>query len=356
MKPLFILGRNVKLSIAELKAVFGERDFVLEKNAVLIELDSLEKDVIDKLGGTIAIGEVICNINELEDKEIYFGSKNKFNYVVWNFSKNTDAVSDILKRKFKEEWLKTTEKKINEDMELQDRGRAKILRSKKLVNEQYFVFEEEFGKIIQTCDYTEIEERDMKKPVRREALSISPRLAKIMINLSGVKKGEKLVDSFCGIGVILQEALLKGIKVIGIDKDKKAIEGAEKNFKWFNFSKEDYKLINQDSSKVKIEQTQVLVAEPDLGETLKHIPSTNQARRTLSNFEDLIIQVINNLKPRISGKIVLTAPLIKTSKGRLGCNFEEVVSKTKLRLAEGFPIQEFRKNQIVGREIVVLEQ
>ena len=50
------------------------------------------------------------------------------------------------------------------------------------------------------------------------------RLAKILINLSEVKDEEILLDPFCGIGVILEEALLQNINVIGIDKDKKAVD------------------------------------------------------------------------------------------------------------------------------------
>ena len=58
----------------------------------------------------------------------------------------------------------------------------------------------------------------------------------------------------------------------------------------------------------------------------------------------------------ISGKIVFSSPFIQAidSKKRIGCDFEKIASRTGLKLAEGFPISEFRKNQIVGREIVVL--
>jgi hypothetical protein len=37
----------------------------------------------------------------------------------------------------------------------------------------------------------------MQKPIRREELAISPRLAKILINLSGAKKNNLLLDPFC---------------------------------------------------------------------------------------------------------------------------------------------------------------
>ena len=361
MKYLFILGRNPELSIMELKSYFEkEKNKILneniKENGLLLELEKeIEENLIDKLGGTISIGIVLSKINELDKINIYNGTKNKFNYCIWQFSKKTDEVSANIKKRFKSEKLKATEKKIKNLMELQNGEKAQSISSK-LINEEYFVHGNFFGKIIQKNNYEEIEKRDMKKPVRRESLSISPRIAKIMINLSKVKKNETLLDAFCGIGVILEEALTQGIKVIGIDKDKKAISGAKINLKWFKFNKENYKLINEDSSIVEIEKVSGMCSEPDFGKTLKKIPTKEKAKTTIKTFENLMIKVINNLKNNIDGKIVFTAPLIRIGKKRIGCNFERISKQTSLKLKEGFPIPEFRHNQIVGRDIVVLEK
>lgn len=371
MKYLFILGRNPDLSIAEIKAFFGREqnrilDYSLKDNAMLIDLDfPIEKKIINKFGGVIAIGEVICSgknnevVNELDKKEIYSGEKNNFNYVVWNFSKNTNKIEEYLKKRFRNEKLKAAQKKISSELVLQSGEKVRNLQSRRLIDEEYFLFEsqgkEYFGRIVERSNYEEIEKRDMEKPIRREELSISPRLAKIMINLSQAKENEKLVDCFCGIGVILQEALLQDIKVIGIDRDEKAIEGAKKNLEWGNFPKENYKLINFDSRKVKIEDADVIASEPDLGEILKKIPAEKKAREIIESYEKLIVGVLNNLKKNISGRIVLTAPLINILKKKVSCSIEKILNETGLRLVEGFPIPESRKEQFVGREIYVLE-
>jgi len=356
MKYLFILGRNAKLSLAELFAYFGKEIISIKenKNAVLINLKNPLKGNIDDLGGIISIGEVMCDIKEMESKMIYPGESNKLNYVVWDFSNRTGEVQEYLKKRFKEEKLKAIEKRFNGLIELQEGEPVPNLESK-LINEEYFVFENYFGKIIQKCDYKEIEKRDMEKPFRREKLSISPRLAKIMVNLSEVKENETLVDSFCGIGVILQEALIQGIKVIGIDKDKDAIPGARKNLEWFGFKKSNYKLINSDSKRISISKADVLVSEPDLGPTIKKIPTNEKAKETLRNFESLMIDVLNNMKNQVKSKFVFTAPFIRIGKKRIGCDYERILRETGLKLAGGFPIPEFRENQIVGRHIFVLE-
>jgi tRNA G10 N-methylase Trm11 len=248
-------------------------------------------------------------------------------------------------------------------MELQDFGGEKGQHlSSKTVDEQYFVFGNYFGKIVQFSDYKEIEKRDMEKPVRRESLSISPRLAKIMINLSEVKDNEFLLDSFCGIGVILIESLNQEIKVIGCDKDLDAIKGAKENFKHFGFFEEDYKLINEDSSRVNLSEFKGMisgmVSEPDFGEILKKIPTNEKAKEMVERYEVIMANVLNNIKKYVSekGRIVFTSPYIRVmSKKRIGVDFEAFSEKVGLKMVEGFPIDEFRSGQIVGRQIVVFE-
>ena len=368
MKYLFVLGRNVELSIAEIKS-FLERERINHKiisnvrNGLLIETEKkLSEGIVEKLGGTISIGEVIANgtsaqiSKELDKQNLYSGKSNKLNYIIYDFhGKDFDEVHLYLKHRFKEERLKATEKKLTGNIKLQS-GEFVPNLSSNLIQEQFFVFEDNFGKITETCDYQKIEKRDMGKPVRRESLSISPRLAKILINLSQVKENETLLDPFCGIGTILQEALLQKINVIGIDKDKLATENAKLNLKWFNFSNENYKVINDDSSKIKIPNANAIATEPDLGELLKKVPTEEKAKQIISGFEKLMIAVIKNLKKNTRGKIVFTSPLVKTRFNKISPDFKKISSQVGMRIAKGFPIDEFREDSIVGRSIIVLEK
>ena len=361
MKYLFILGRNPELSIQEVKSYIKRTDNVIlneeiRKNGLLLELEKpLEAGAVDILGGTLAIGIVLCSLKDINRKEIYFGSENKFNYVIWDFSENTEEISQYLKKRFRSEKLKVTEKKFTGFVRGQNEEYTRK-PSSNLITEGYFVFNDLFGRIIQRCDYKEIERRDMQKPVRRENLSISPRLAKIMINLSEVKENGVLLDSFCGIGVVLMEALNMGIKVIGIDKDNEAVNGARKNIEWLKLPKEKYKLMNNDSSKIVMGSADVLVSEPDFGKTLTKVPEKREADLMIKQFEILMINVLNNLKKSVADKFVFSAPFINIGGSRIGCDFSKISVKIGLKLKEGFPIQEFREGQIVGREIVVLEK
>lgn len=366
MKYLFILGRNVELSVEEIKSSF-ERDKInfkiisLVNNGLLIETEkTLQKGIVNKFGGVISIGEVLISgsIKEIEKKldntVLYPGTENKLNYVVFDFNgKDYEDILLYLKGRFKEEKLKATLKPLGGNLKLQN---GKIARnvSSNLIDEQFFVFENNFGRILETYDSKSVEKRDMEKPVRRSELSISPRLAKIMINLSQVKEGEILLDPFCGIGVILQEALLQKIKVIGVDSDRIATENAKKNLKWFNFSENNYQIINRNSTNVRTREVSCIVTEPDLGELQKSIPSEQKARDIVASFENLMIKVLNNLKKNVRKKIVFTSPFILVGKKRISCNFNRILMGTGLKITLG-PISEFRENSIVGRNIIVLE-
>jgi len=368
MEYLFILGRNIDLSIAEITSFF-QRDrfnFKISKNisnSLIVEVENpLEKGIIERFGGVISIGEVLCSgekqnlLKELDKQILYQGKSNKLNYVLFNFGgEHFEEITLYLKKRFKTEGLKATEKKLTGNVKLQSGGSVPSLASN-LVQEQYFLFEDKFGKIIEKCDYNKLEERDMKKPVRREELSISPRLAKILINLSQVKPGRTLLDPFCGIGTVLQEALLQDIRVIGVDINPLAVENAKLNLEWLKLKDPHYKLMNADSSKVDVYNIDAIATEPDLGELQKKVPSTEKAKEILKKFEELMIKVLNNLKKETSGRIVFTSPLIQVGNKKVGCNIQYIEDKTGLKVLEGFPVNEFRNDSIVGRAIIVMKK
>lgn len=373
MKYLFILGRNLELSKFEIESYLFRmgnkvKDSVLIKNGLMIDCENiLENNAIDLLGGTIAIGEVlsefeISGINRNLNKiMIYPGTKNNITYSVWDFSENYSEVLEYLKSRFKEEKLKAGFKGLNEKIKMQQD--IEIFKpSAKLIDEEYFIFSwknlENFGRIIQKSDYEKIENQDMGRPVRRPSLDISQRLAKIMINLSLIKPNsdEKLLDPFCGVGVILSESLTQGNFSIGVDNDEKAIEGAKENLKWSGFNEEKYFLINGDSTKIGLPEFNCIVSEPDLGQVLKKIPTKEKAKKQVQEFEKLIVQVLNNTKKLNSGRVVLSSPYIRVGKKeRVSCNIENICSRTGYKnLNEGIP--EFREGQIVGRMIWILEK
>ena len=64
-------------------------------------------------------------------------------------------------------------------------------------------------------------------------ISLHPRFARALVNLTGVKKGERLLDPFCGTGGILIEASLMGARVLGSDISEEMIQGCKENMEFF---------------------------------------------------------------------------------------------------------------------------
>lgn len=379
MKYLFVLGRNPELSKAEIYSYLEKnniqfKDYEIIENGFLIEIEkelNCQK-VIDELGGCLALGKVIVNGNEkkffkeIEEKEIYFEKEIKFNYSIIEYSEDEENdIVQLVKDKFRQERLKAVYKNIRGEISVQNGNKFAGTRLNS-TDMSYFFFRGKdwnFGILEGFSDSKEIEKRDMNKPFRREKLAISPRLAKILINLSQVKKGEKLADPFCGIGVILQEALLQDINVIGIEIDKEATEHAEKNLEWlkrnYNFQA-NWKIMHENSKRVGIDKIEGVACEPSLGQLLKKVPEKEVARQMLVEFENLMIAVLRNISRYLknTGKIAFTSPLIQTHHEKLSCNIARIAESSGLKLYSirdiRFPIREYRKEQVVGREIVVL--
>ena len=65
-------------------------------------------------------------------------------------------------------------------------------------------------------------------------ISLHPRLARALVNLTGIKEGHTLLDPFCGTGGILLEAGLIGCNVLGGDIDQRMIDGTRLNLNHYN--------------------------------------------------------------------------------------------------------------------------
>jgi tRNA (guanine10-N2)-dimethyltransferase len=83
---------------------------------------------------------------------------------------------------------------------------------------------------IATCDFQQ--RRGHLRPFL-SPVTLHPKIARALVNLTKVKKQETLLDPFCGTGGILLEAGLLGINVIGSDIEEKMIDGCRKNLEFY---------------------------------------------------------------------------------------------------------------------------
>lgn len=83
-------------------------------------------------------------------------------------------------------------------------------------------------------EHDNLEEFSKRRPHLRQGFhpsSLLPKLARALVNLSGIKENQTLLDPFCGTGGILIESCLMGINSIGQDIDEEMLALAERNLK-----------------------------------------------------------------------------------------------------------------------------
>lgn len=64
-----------------------------------------------------------------------------------------------------------------------------------------------------------------------------PQIARATVNLTRLKKGDRLIDPFCGTGGFLIEAGLMGATVYGCDINPRMIEGCRKNLEYYGITR-----------------------------------------------------------------------------------------------------------------------
>jgi tRNA (guanine10-N2)-dimethyltransferase len=89
------------------------------------------------------------------------------------------------------------------------------------------------GRVIAEVDRTQYERRKNRFLPFNSPISIHPRLARALINLTARSPKSRMLDPFCGTGTLLIEAALMGMKVHGSDLSEKMIEGSRANLRTF---------------------------------------------------------------------------------------------------------------------------
>jgi len=75
-------------------------------------------------------------------------------------------------------------------------------------------------------------------------VSLHPKFARALINLTGVPTGGSLLDPFCGTGGILIEASLMGLRALGSDISADMVEGCRVNLEHFGARSERLEVVD----------------------------------------------------------------------------------------------------------------
>jgi len=374
MLYIFVLGRDPELSKLEIEAVLENKGIIFEiidsnKNAVVLESkEKLDPKLIDEFGGIIKIAEVISNSNKIDhiesdlDKiELYDGVSNKIEYYIDEF--NTDLISfleDYLKNYFKSIKVKALYRKSKEPTKLINK---EIL--KRGLN--FVIFKSYIGKVVGITNPKQHKFRDNSRPEVDHMKVISIRLAKILVNLAKVKENEVLLDPFCGSGTILQEALLKGIDVVGLDSDEESIKQSNKNLDWliksFNLvNKRKITLINGNCEKltkdIKLNSINGVATEPYMGPFIRKLYSIAEARRLIYELSIMYSNLLSQLKLVLKNhkRVVMIAPKFRTLENKnLPLVLDDIADKNGFTVLHKVEDYGYNKSKIL-RDVYVLEK
>ena len=165
--------------------------------------------------------------------------------------------------------------------------------------------------------------------------SLDPKLARVLVNLTGILKGE-VVDPFCGSGGFLIEAGLMGLDITGYDIDQIMINRSRINLEYYDVK--DYKLINKDALKLN-RKMNYIVSDLPYGKNTKQ----NDLRALYSGF-------LLNLKGLLVKRGVVCFPVFGKKKN---INYPELIKKNGFKIINKY---EYYLHASLSKRIFVIER
>ena len=178
----------------------------------------------------------------------------------------------------------------------------------------------------------------------------------------------KLLDPFCGTGVVLQEAALRGFNVYGTDLSEKMVDYSTANLKW---ATEKFGLASTidihhgDAIETTWHQPiDAIASETYLGQPFSAPPSPDKLAQVRGICNEIITKFLLNLAPQIKSgtPLCLAVPAWRGSDGYttylplipqledLGYEF------IPLKYADNKRLLYYREDQVVARQLLVLKR
>ena len=132
----------------------------------------------------------------------------------------------------------------------------------------------------------------------RHPAAMDPITNRWMVNVARVKKGDLLLDPFCGTGGVLIEAALLGVKPLGVDLDPRMVRGSIENLKMYGLHAE---VVRGDARYLPVRSADGVATDPPYG---RHASTWGATLREL--LRKLFTQLRGVLRHR--GYAVVAAP------------------------------------------------
>lgn len=388
----FEAGSFQDISFAELSSVFKayglNRDCIhrFTDKIFLIKNNTISEDMLAKifnrLGGFVRFGYIIDEVDTFLTEQIAKGTKITFGVSILGISNSQDHIflrklSGEIKDELKRGGVASRfVRPLNREIELN----AAQVRKNDIVTKGFELCiikgtsEEIYGCTLAVQNVDEFAMRDFDKPYTDVKMgTLPPKLARIMVNLTGLKTGI-IWDPFCGSGTIPMEASVLDFDILGSDIDENALEYTEKNIEWLsekgqmgNIKYDIFHLdVNNPSPKTlsKLKKTGIsaVVCEPFMGPPQKNILFASRADDFLRKVKDLYLSLFEILEETIHEGfiVVMIIPSYKTSWGWKTIGVRDIVGKRwevlNSEFSQGRDLKWNRKNSIITRNIFILRK
>lgn len=386
-----LLGRQPELSIAELERLYSDVEWFSPQTALFTPPDSPAFD-IQRLGGTQKAGEIVAelplgnwrSVSEALVKYYTqtwadFDGKITLGLSVYDLQASPRDIQKtglLLKSKLKqrgvslrlipnqEAALSTATAHHNKLGLSPNKVELLVVKGKTSI-----IVAESKG----TQNITALAARDQGRP-RRDAFvgMLPPKLAQMMINMAAPTTHDpeepvpRILDPFCGTGVLLQEAALLRYAVYGTDLSEKMIRYSRDNLNWLKDKYElslDWYLHEGDAMETEWQQPiDAVVSETYLGQPFSAPPSPAKLTEVRGNCNHIISSFLTNLSKQLKSgtPVVLAVPAWRGKDGSLthlpltqkigDFGFERVQLKT----VDASALAYYRPDQVVAREILIL--
>jgi len=408
---LFIPGKNWRLSLAELASFLEARRVKFAVCSVSKEffVFSVEEKVgawiIDDLGGTIKVGDSVANFSTETVKRAFLqkdrkaqaqigrnvaasglvnemlkaeSEKTLFGVSVYCAEKSLRPLSKViqrfigssLKRELAGYGKKSKFMGFAKGRKLPQLSHIEVLKKNLVENKAEVLFcigkeQTWISTTIAVHNPFEFQKRDIGKPNQRKIFAMPPRLARIMANLASCTPGKLLLDPFCGVGTILQEALLAKARVVGVDRNPWCVKAAGENLEWlkreYGLTEAEFRVLQGDvcrlAQKIGQEQIDCVATEPDLGPALRHVPTMPYAVKIIEKLEPLYYGFVEEAFKvlRRNGRLVLVTPYIQTRSGKpVTMGIEEKAVEIGFQRVYPFKREFFTDAAIVPENLVAM--
>lgn len=220
---------------------------------------------------------------------------------------------------------------------------------------------EQWWRVVGVQDIDAYGRRDQARPARDAKVGmLPPKLAQILINLCGrLPARARILDPFCGTGVVLQEAGLMGYRVYGTDLSERMVEYTKRNLEWLGQTGEVE--VGDATNYQWRGEIDAVVCEGYLGRPMSTPPAEIKLKSEKQECGRIVLGFLQNLAGQIKPgvPVVMAIPAWRRPDGsysrlkiidearNLGYNVE---NKTR----EG--LLYYREGQVVAREIIILRK